>query len=78
MGHYFRTPEMMTGQGFRCPNCWKLLALKIKAPSDIAFKCPRCKAYVRCIMKEPVPWAVIQEEFNQMQTEHQAAMDQSA
>ena len=57
MGNYFRTPEMQSGKGFRCPNCSKLLAVKIVSPSHIEFSCSRCKAFIKIIMKEPVPWA---------------------
>jgi phage FluMu protein Com len=57
MGNYFRSPEMQSGKGFRCPNCTKLLAVKLLSPSNVSFHCPRCKAFISVKMREPVPWA---------------------
>lgn len=57
MADYFRTPEMQHGGPFKCQNCGKKLATKIKGPSDITFKCPRCRAFIHIVMGEPVPWA---------------------
>ncbi len=54
--NYFRTPQMQTGKGFRCPNCNKSLAVKVKAPTEIAFHCSRCKSYIYLKMQEPAPW----------------------
>ena len=56
MVEYFRTPEMQSGQGFRCYTCGKLLAIKIKGPCVISFVCPRCKTYIFMKMKEAPPW----------------------
>lgn len=57
MGNYFRTPEMEKGGPFRCPNCNKVLAVKLKGDCLIQFKCPRCKAFISVKMNEPVNWA---------------------
>ena len=62
IGNYFRSPEMMSGRGFRCFNCGKLLAVKLKGQCAVAFSCPRCKAYIFVKMKEPLPWAPRKEE----------------
>lgn len=62
MGNYFRTPEMMSGKGFRCFNCGKMLAVKLKGQCVVAFNCPRCKAYIFIKMREAVPWAPRKEE----------------
>lgn len=61
-GNYFRSPEMQTGSGFRCQNCGKLLAVKVKSPCDISLKCPRCKAFISYKLREPVPWVKREEK----------------
>ncbi len=68
MGNYFRSPEMMSGKGFRCQNCGKLLAVKLKGPCVVAFNCPRFKAYIFIKMKEAVPWAPRKEEEKTIKT----------
>lgn len=56
MTQYFRTPEMQNGGPFNCQNCGKKLAVKIKGPCHIQFKCPRCHAFISIKMSEPVNW----------------------
>jgi phage FluMu protein Com len=57
VANYFRTPEMQTGKGFRCFNCGKLLAVKLRGDLEVSFRCPRCKAYIFVKMGEKIPWA---------------------
>ena len=56
MSNYFRTPEMQKGGPFRCPNCNKVLAVKLKGKCLVQFKCPRCKSFISVKMNEPVNW----------------------
>ncbi|MCL6542087.1 MAG: hypothetical protein K6T87_16140 [Roseiflexus sp.] len=60
--NYFRTPEMQTGKGFRCFNCGKLLAVKLRGNFEVSFRCPRCKAYIFIKMGEKIPWVPLTEE----------------
>ena len=62
MGTYFRTPEMQSGQSFKCQNCGKLLAVKVKSPCDLTFHCSRCKAFIHYKLREPVPWVKKEEK----------------
>jgi phage FluMu protein Com len=57
MSVYFRTPEMQTGGPFKCFNCGKKLAVKLKGNCHVQFSCPRCKAFISVHMKEPVNWS---------------------
>lgn len=57
MTNYFRTPNMQLGKGFRCYNCGKLLAVKLRGQYEVSFRCPRCKAYIFVKMGEKLPWA---------------------
>lgn len=57
MSSYFRTPEMVTGKGFRCYNCGHQLAVKIDGNAYVVeLVCRKCKAFIRVKMNEPVPW----------------------
>lgn len=57
MGSYFRSPEMHSGEGFRCYNCGKKLAIKISGSNYfVMLHCPKCKALISIRMKEPVNW----------------------
>lgn len=55
--NYFRTPQMQSGKGFRCFNCGKLLAVKLRGQYSVSFRCPRCKAYIFVKTSEAIPWA---------------------
>ena len=58
MTNYFRTPEMQNGGAFRCYNCNKKLAVKLKGDFHAQFKCPRCQAFISVHMKEKVNWPI--------------------
>jgi phage FluMu protein Com len=62
MTNYFRTPQMQSGKGFRCFNCGKLLAVKLRGEYEVSFRCPRCKAYLFVKMGEKIPWAETKQE----------------
>jgi phage FluMu protein Com len=47
---------MQSGRGFRCFNCGKLLAVKLRGKFSVAFRCPRCKSYLFLKTGEPIPW----------------------
>lgn len=69
---------MMSGKGFRCPNCNKSLAVKLVSPSEVAFHCPRCKAYIYIRMREPVPWAWANQRFKDQKVKEPIVKEQTA
>jgi phage FluMu protein Com len=71
--NYFRSPEMQNGGPFLCYNCSKKLAVKIKGPCHIQFKCPRCHAFISIKMSEPVAWGQSASQNGLTDAEHQPA-----
>ena len=55
---YYRTPQMATGNGFRCHNCNQELAKKLTGSVyEITLECRRCHAVITVRVKEPIPFA---------------------
>lgn len=62
MVNYFRTPEMQQGHGWRCPNCNKMLAVKIKGNCLVQMICGRCHSFISIKLNEPVNWGKKEEQ----------------
>ena len=57
MPQYYRTAAMQEGGLFKCFNCDKTLAIKLKGNCFVQFFCPRCHAFITVKMREPVNWS---------------------
>jgi len=60
---YYRTSEMCSGGPFKCHNCGKLLIKNISGSEyELDLYCPRCRAEIKIVVKEPVPISPFEKE----------------
>lgn len=53
---YMRQEEILKGGPFKCYNCGKTLVKKVTGSHyELELMCPRCKAEIKMIVKEPIP-----------------------
>lgn len=49
---FFQTAEIKGEKPFKCLVCERLLLIKISPPAKLELKCPRCKTYIKLILKK--------------------------